>query len=66
MTGGCRRRKPGGEAGRQSQEAKPGGTADDAPDAGFKIGEAYTGAQGASEGIIGLLDVMKSDFERTI
>jgi len=42
------------------------GPADDAPDAGFAIGEAYTGAQSESGGIIGMMEVMKSDFERTI
>ena len=42
------------------------GPMDDAPDAGFKNGEAYTGAQGASGGIMGMLEVMKSDFTRTI
>jgi len=42
------------------------GPADDAPDAGFDNGEAYTGAGGAAGGIIGMLDVIKSDFERTI
>jgi len=42
------------------------GPADDAPDAGFKGGEAYNGAQGTATGIIGMLDVIKSDFERTI
>merc|ERR1719305_1921646 len=42
------------------------GPADDAPDAGFDNGEAYTGAQSESGGIIGMMEVMKSDFERTI
>merc|ERR1719409_302386 len=38
----------------------------DAPSAGFEIGEAYTGAGGESGGILGMMDVIKSDFERTI
>merc|ERR1719238_111992 len=42
------------------------GPADDAPDAGFKNAEAYTGAQGTAGGILGMLDVISSDFERTI
>merc|ERR1719199_789332 len=42
------------------------GPMDDAPDSGFKSGEAYTGGQGASTGIIGMMEVIKSDFERTI
>merc|ERR1719478_194520 len=42
------------------------GPMDDAPDSGFKSGQAYTGAQGSSTGIIGMMEVIKSDFERTI
>lgn len=42
------------------------GPADDAPDAGFKNAEAYTGAQGEAGGILGMLDVIKSDFLRTV
>jgi len=42
------------------------GPFEDAPDAGFDNGEAYTGAGGASGGIIGMMEVIKSDFERTI
>jgi len=42
------------------------GPAEDAPDAGFKNGEAYVGGQGQAEGILGMMDVMKSDFARTI
>lgn len=42
------------------------GPKDDAPDAGFDNGEAYLGAQSESGGILAMLDVMKSDFTRTI
>jgi len=39
---------------------------EDAPDAGFGNGEAYMGAQSESGGILGMLEVMKSDFMRTV
>merc|ERR550537_1548666 len=42
------------------------GPLDDAPDAGFDNGEAYKGAQAESGGIIGMLEVIESDFVRTI
>eukprot|EP00928_Gymnodinium_smaydae_P039283 TRINITY_DN2685_c0_g1_i2.p1 TRINITY_DN2685_c0_g1~~TRINITY_DN2685_c0_g1_i2.p1 ORF type:complete len:751 (-),score=234.44 TRINITY_DN2685_c0_g1_i2:45-2297(-) len=42
------------------------GPADDAPSAGFDNGEAYQGSQGEAGGIIGMMEVIQSDFERTI
>merc|ERR1719382_102739 len=42
------------------------GPADDAPEQSFKIGAAYKGAQSEAGGILGMMAVMKSDFERTI
>uniref|UniRef100_A0A7S4QWS5 Uncharacterized protein n=1 Tax=Alexandrium monilatum TaxID=311494 RepID=A0A7S4QWS5_9DINO len=42
------------------------GPMEDAPDAGFDIGEAYQGSQGDAGGIIGMLEVIQSDFRRTI
>jgi K+/H+ antiporter YhaU regulatory subunit KhtT len=42
------------------------GPLDEMPDTGFDAGEAYTGAGGEAGGILGMLDVIKSDFERTV
>merc|ERR1719458_2377378 len=42
------------------------GPKDDAPDAGFEGGEAYSGDQGGATGAVGLLEVIKSDFKRTV
>jgi len=38
----------------------------DAPDAGFDNFEAYKGAQAESGGIVGMMEVIASDFSRTI
>jgi len=38
----------------------------DAPDAGFKNFEAYKGKQGASVGVLSMIEVLQSDFQRTI
>jgi len=45
---------------------KPKGPAADAPDAGFKNHEANKGSQAASKGIVGMLEVIEGDFERTM
>merc|ERR1719321_517934 len=37
----------------------------DLPDAGFS-NEAFTGGQSAAKGILGMMEVIKSDFERTV
>jgi len=42
------------------------GPADDMPDSGFEAGEAYKGAGGEAGGIVGMLEVIQSDFTRTI
>jgi chromosome segregation ATPase len=43
-----------------------GGPKDDMPDAGFDNGEAYKGAQGGAGGVVGMLEVIDSDFVRTV
>jgi len=42
------------------------GPRDDMPDAGFEEGEAYKGAGGEAGGVVGMLEVIESDFVRTI
>jgi hypothetical protein len=49
----------------QKKVAKqPGSVESEAPDTGFEGN--YTGSQGASTGILGLMDVIKGDFSRTV
>jgi len=45
---------------------KTQGPKDDMPDSGFDAGEAYTGDQSTSGGVIGMLEVIESDFVRTV
>merc|ERR1719263_2024839 len=47
-------------------QQSPKGPAADAPDAGFKNYEANKGAQETGVGIVGMLEVIIGDFERTI
>merc|ERR1719399_451509 len=49
----------------QQQEGSVEDT-DDAPDAGFMNNETYKGAQSSATGILGMMDVIKSDFVRTV
>jgi len=38
---------------------------DAAPSPGFEVFDAYQGSQGSAKGILGLMEVMRSDFKRT-
>merc|ERR1719272_2548274 len=42
------------------------GPLDDAPKTSFETGDAYEGAGAESGGIIGMMEVIQSDFERTV
>eukprot|EP00933_Yihiella_yeosuensis_P042457 TRINITY_DN3703_c0_g1_i2.p1 TRINITY_DN3703_c0_g1~~TRINITY_DN3703_c0_g1_i2.p1 ORF type:complete len:716 (-),score=250.14 TRINITY_DN3703_c0_g1_i2:132-2279(-) len=44
----------------------PTGPAADAPDAGFKNGERNKGSQAEATGVLGMLDVILADMDRTI
>jgi len=55
-----------GEAAKATVFTQQPSVDDEAPDAGWKTGEAYTGSQSASTGILGMLDVIMGDFKRTI
>jgi len=49
----------------QAEGMQPGSAAADLPDAGFD-NKALTGGQSAAKGILGMMEVIKSDFERTV